>query len=324
MAELLDILDSGDVEHLRFKATDHTGHTENEGRLYYSNLDHNLHYINDIDGVPLHIGEQMFMRVVNNSGSTILKGKPVRHNGVVSGNPQIELALADTFEHASILGLAANDILSGDEGFLVWSGPLKLFNTSAFPTGTPIYLSDTVPGGWVTTPPAIATQLGGVLDSGLLGKFQVSLRRNINLPNTIGFLQGILISPISVTATPLVIKGYAVSGGLVMDTDSTLGRINTAHAGTYRANFSFSGTTSLDKQTLFWELYDLTHDVLLYTYYHPFNADLTAQGHISASFNFPFNIDEPTILQMRVKADGIFDVGIDNINFDIASVRIAI
>lgn len=323
MAELLDLLDAGDIDHLRLKAVDHTGHVENEGRLYYDIADHNLSFINDIAGSVLHIGEQMFLRVVNNSAGIIEKGAACRHNGVVGGRPQVELAIADTYTNASILGLADGDIAVGAEGFLVFMGPIKHWDTTLIPVGQPIYLSDTVPGGWTTTPPAIATQVGGNLVSDANGTFQVNIRRNINLPNSIGFLQGILVSPISVTTAVLGIVGYAASGGLVMGTDPTLGRISTVYAGTYRANFSFSGTTSVDRRTLFWELYDVTNDVVLYTFYHPFNKNLTL-GQISVSFNFPFTLAAPAVLQMRVRGSASFDVGIDDINFDIESVRIAI
>lgn len=114
MADILDILDDGVVNHLRFEASDHSGHSENEGRIYYDVNDHTLSFINDIPDSPLHIGEQMFLRVVNNSGSIIEVGSACRHNGVAGGRPQVELALADTFLNASILGVAGHDIGIGD------------------------------------------------------------------------------------------------------------------------------------------------------------------------------------------------------------------
>lgn len=325
MPELLDVLDSGVIEHIKLKPTDHTNHVEVDGNLYYDEVTKSFSFKNDIEDVPLHIGETMLLRVVNNSGSVIPKGAACRHNGVVGGFPQVELALADNFTHAAILGAATTSIGIGDQGYLTFSGAIRNMNTSALPEGAPVYLSDTEAGGYTTTPPAIATQVGGVLFSDATdGVFQINIRRNINLPNTIGFLQGQVAASISLTTASQNIVNYVTEGGLVMDTELTTGIINTMYGGTYRANFTFSGINATERSTIFWELYNETTDEVLYTYYNYFSREQGSPSElpISTSFSFPFKVVGNNALRIRARGSDNFTVDIDEMSFDIESVRI--
>lgn len=324
MAELFDILESGTLEHLVFKPDTHAGHLTPEGTLWYSSVDHTLAFRNDITGTNLNIGEESFIRVINNTGSPIPACRAVRHNGVdvLAGRPQIIMALADTFEHATLLGVTAHEILDGEEGFVLSEGTLRLCDTSLLPSGTPLYLSDTVPGTFGETPPSIVTQVGGVLVSDAVeGKLQVNIVNTKDLPDILGFLQGVVFPTRALNTSPLEITDYSSEESILMPTNTTTGVINTLSGGAFRINFSWSGSTTIDQRTIFWEVYDKTNTTILYTYYHAFNKDLTA-GQISASFSFPFRVSSATDIVIRARSSDTLSIDIDYISFDLESVKL--
>jgi hypothetical protein len=124
----------------------------------------------DGDGVPivalkggnvnLQVGTQELARVYNDSGVTITKGQVVYISGAQGNRVAVKLARADV-EATSFgtIGLVAETMTSGSEGFIIVSGALYKLNTQGLVAGATVYLSPTTAGAVTTTKPQAPDQL---------------------------------------------------------------------------------------------------------------------------------------------------------------------
>jgi hypothetical protein len=124
----------------------------------------------DGDGVPivavkggnvnLQVGTQELARVYNDSGVTITKGQAVYISGAQGNRVAVKLARADV-EATSFgtIGLVAETIANGAEGFIIVSGALYKLNTTGLTAGATVYLSPTTAGAVTTTKPQAPDQL---------------------------------------------------------------------------------------------------------------------------------------------------------------------
>ena len=107
--------------------------------------------------VTMRIGQEMFVRAINDvsPAATITRGQVVYVSGVSADMPTIKLAKADsTITADSVLGIAAETILTGVAGYIVTSGMLHDMYTvlgsagEALSVGDQLYLSAAVAGGF--------------------------------------------------------------------------------------------------------------------------------------------------------------------------------
>lgn len=108
-------------------------------------------YNND-SNVSLQIGQENWVRVVNNTGSTIANGAAVYVNGSSGGLPTVALARADAAATTVGLGLATEAIANGATGYVTSIGLVRGLDTSAFTTGS-VFLSATTAGALTQTAP---------------------------------------------------------------------------------------------------------------------------------------------------------------------------
>jgi hypothetical protein len=127
---------------ITFDAIDHPTHAE--GQVYYDTNHKSLSYQSDIDGVEHEIGIEEHVRVYNNSGSTINKGKPVYWSGNANDHPTIGLANATSETKYNVQGLTAHDIANDSYGYVIVSGLVDGIDTSALTAGQNVFagLSD--------------------------------------------------------------------------------------------------------------------------------------------------------------------------------------
>jgi len=321
VAELENILDSGDIESLILSPSTKT---YNEGQLFYDDTAKTLSFHNNIPDVTLNIGQEVVLKVNNNTGADIPNGAAVSFNGAGSGVPYVKLAIADSIVNASILGIATHTIVDGSDGLITVNGTIGLDTTSYTP-GTILYLSPTLPGEYTDVIPDIISQVGTALDATTGGKLQVKVNSNIVLPTTLSFLQGQTVPTYTNMGNGVNIINYASVANFVMEGDITLGTINTKFAGAYRATFSWAGTVSTDDSTIYWDLYDETNANIIYTFTNqiPNNASTT---ELSASFSIPFNVlTADVVVRIRARStDANQDLTIDSTSFDIESIRISL
>jgi hypothetical protein len=130
------------------------------GKLFWDDGDGVLS--NGLKGgnVTLQIGTQEFARVYNDSGTTLTKGQAVYISGAQGNRVAVKLARADV-EATSFgtIGLVAETMTSGAEGFIIVSGALYKLNTSGLVAGATVYLSPTTAGAVTTTKPQAPDQL---------------------------------------------------------------------------------------------------------------------------------------------------------------------
>jgi len=110
--------------------------------------------------VTLQIGTQEFARVYNDSGTTLTKGQAVYISGAQGNRVAVKLARANV-EATSFgtIGLVAETMTSGAEGFIIVSGALYKLNTQGLTAGATVYLSPTTAGAVTTTKPQAPDQL---------------------------------------------------------------------------------------------------------------------------------------------------------------------
>jgi len=183
----LDTIDfwntNGDPDHL-------------EGRMYYDSTEKAVTYMNDAVDVRVQLGQEMMVRVRNNSGSTIFDGQPVKITGSQGNRPTIELAEAHIHntidngpEFNEIIGLATHDIPDNTDGFVTSFGLVSGQNTSDYAEGallyvdaSPGFLTDTIP-----TPPRDKISIGIVMNSHAnQGKIFVNPKRSIHFTDITG------------------------------------------------------------------------------------------------------------------------------------------
>lgn len=108
------------------------------GAFGYSSNENALTYFNGTAFV--HIGQELVVRVRNNTGSTIAAGKAVYINGALGNRPTVDLASNTTITSLDTIGVAAQDIPNNTDGYIVESGLAHDFDTSGFSDGDSLWL----------------------------------------------------------------------------------------------------------------------------------------------------------------------------------------
>ena len=113
-----------------------SGHPSHaEGQVYYDSLHKTLSYQSDISDIEHEIGVEEHVRVYNNSGATIARGKPVYWSGNSGDYPTIELANATSEAKYNVQGLTGHDIANNSYGYVIVSGLVDGFDTSSLTAG---------------------------------------------------------------------------------------------------------------------------------------------------------------------------------------------
>ena len=140
--------------------------TYNAGRLWYDSTQNALAYYNDVTNNTLHIGEEIQLKVYNNTGSTINIGQPVYVTSTSSGYtyPNVALAIANSLTTGNVIGLANQAIPTGTAGYVTTIGLIQGVNTSSYTVGDTLYLSPYSAGFYQNTipPTGYAIKLGTV------------------------------------------------------------------------------------------------------------------------------------------------------------------
>lgn len=139
------------------------------GSMYYIDADGTLGLVLKGGNVISKLGETQHVRVYNNTGSPIAKGKVVAISGSQGQRPTIILADADSESLSKdTIGFTAESIANGAEGFVMIAGMLTNVSTSGMTDGATVYLSSTAGEYTTTTPndPAHMVILGFVVNGG--------------------------------------------------------------------------------------------------------------------------------------------------------------
>lgn len=115
-----------------------------QGQIAYMGTTGALAYKLDSSNVVCHIGQQLFAYVKNDELITINKGQPVYLFSASGNKASVKLAYnTSDSTSAKTLGLAAEDIKAGENGFVICQGVLDGLNTGSYTAGNSLYLGST-------------------------------------------------------------------------------------------------------------------------------------------------------------------------------------
>jgi hypothetical protein len=126
-----------------------------EGQVYYDQDEGAWAGFNDEADLVVRVGQEVYVRVKNESLGTISKGEPVYITGADTGGtifPTVDQADSDAIATADVLGFAAHSIEDATYGYVIVQGILRGVNTSSFTAGDSLWISSTA-GGLVNARP---------------------------------------------------------------------------------------------------------------------------------------------------------------------------
>jgi hypothetical protein len=161
-----------------------------EGRVWYDSTEKALAFYNDSSALAVHVGQDLIVKVINNTGSTIANGAPVYITGTSSGQtyPNVALARADVAATSSVIGLTNGAIANGSIGYVTAQGIIDNVNTGTFTVGQVLYLSPYSAGQLMSTipPTGITVQVGVVtFVNSSTGHIYVKQTTPLNVPASI-------------------------------------------------------------------------------------------------------------------------------------------
>lgn len=155
MSQVRDLIQD-QIEAIQFD-TSYTAGAHSEGLVYWDSAAKTIAAMTDIEDVILQIGQEMYVKVHNDTGDTIANGTPVYITGVSGGMPTVALAQADDIATSVILGVATEDVADSAAGYVTTFGIVRDIDTSAFSAGDSLYLDESTAGEYTTTKPDTST-----------------------------------------------------------------------------------------------------------------------------------------------------------------------
>lgn len=147
---------------------------QTEGALYWNNTEGTLDLVHD--GATQQIGQELYIKV--QAGEDIDNGTPVYINGRQGNRPKVYKARGNSQSTAVVAGLATEDILSGDIGFITTFGYVRQIKTNysgdgdwgtTWNEGDDLYVSTGIAGQLTNIEPSAPNHSDIVGHVGLLG-----------------------------------------------------------------------------------------------------------------------------------------------------------
>ena len=121
------------INTMEFVPTDTPPLTNPQGQVYYDSSSDSLTVFNSINGTSLQVGQEMWYRVKNQSGSNIPDGTLVMASGTDGNSGRITIISGITdgsFPNYYIMGLTTSSIDNGGDGWVTAFGEVKGLDTS--------------------------------------------------------------------------------------------------------------------------------------------------------------------------------------------------
>ena len=218
--------------------TPSTAPTYTQGRVWYDSTEKALAFYNDSSSVAVHVGQDLIVKVINNTGSSIPNGSPVYITGTSSGQtyPNVALAKADVAATSAVIGLTNGAIANGAFGYVTAQGIIDNVNTGMFTVGQVLYLSPFSAGQLMNTipPTGITVQVGVV-------SYVDSTNGHIYVKQT---------TPLAVPASIITGVLAAANGGTGLSAVGTTGNVLTSNGSAWVSQaLPASGITITDDTT---------------------------------------------------------------------------
>lgn len=114
------------------------------GHMHWNDAEGVAEIMTGTAGVTLQLGHEQYLESRNDSGATLLNGRPVRITGSLGNRPTIALDNGQ----GRIVGLMTHDLANNSNGKATTFGLVRDINTSAFSSGDEVFASST---GTLTT-----------------------------------------------------------------------------------------------------------------------------------------------------------------------------
>jgi len=128
--------------------------SHSEGQLFYDDTCGALAFHNFETEVTMQVGQENWLFVRNNTGSTVTNGQAVYVSGAISSLPTVALGQADVVATSLIVGMATHDIENNTNGFITTQGIVNDVNTNAFVAGDILWLDAVTPGAVTDVKPS--------------------------------------------------------------------------------------------------------------------------------------------------------------------------
>ena len=134
------------VDYIDFSTTLASDPAFQTGRVHYGSASqsNDLEYDTDISGVTLRLGQQLVLRVRNNTATTLNKGKLVKVSGSAGSSDVLYVTTAsweNDLGSANTIGMVMQNISAGQNGYIILNGMLTGIDTTGFNAGDMLYLS---------------------------------------------------------------------------------------------------------------------------------------------------------------------------------------
>lgn len=260
IADALDVLSAAPVvENNNSTATDYVdfnsspAHADKPRRVAWNDFDDTLN-IHHTGGITQQVGQESYSRITNVSGATILNGRAVSVANVGLGGPVGgQYYIADgTIPSLYIVGIATQDILNGETGFVTTTGLVRDIDTTGTPYGEVwsigdiLYASTTIAGGLTKvkpTAPNIVLPIALVLTvNATTGS--ISVRPSVFLQLYYGSFYSTAAQTAAAinTAYAITFNTTAISSGVSIGAPTS--RIVCANSGYYEFTFSVQAVKS--------------------------------------------------------------------------------
>lgn len=214
-----------------------------EGRQWWNYADNTLN-IGHGDDVVQQVGQETYMRVKNDTGSTINNGEVVGFSGV-NGRVTVAPYTANTSANELyFVGVATQDIVDQDEGMITLYGTVRGIDTSSYSVGDILYSSTTTAGGFTNvrpTAPNVVIPVATVLASAVSGEIMVRpvIPMGLDYAAYNSTVDQTLAA--SNTAYPVTFNSTQIENGISLVSNS---QVTASYAGLYMLNFSLQVISS--------------------------------------------------------------------------------
>ena len=150
--------------------------SEPEGSIYWNSTDKTVDLVHD--GAIQQIGQELFIRVRNVTGSTIENGTPVYINGRSGNRPRVYPAMSNSHSTSKVAGITTEDIPNNSDGFITTFGYVRQIKTNytgignwgtTWAEGDNLYVSKDIPGQLTNIEPPVPHHSDIIGNVGIVG-----------------------------------------------------------------------------------------------------------------------------------------------------------
>jgi len=162
--------------HVQFNTSYIPTGSEPTGGMYWNSTDGTVNLVHD--GATQQMGQELFIRVRNTTGSAILNGIPVYFNGRAGNRPLIHKAQSNNHATSVVVGVTTEDISDNSDGFITTFGYVRQIKTNysgsgnwgtTWSEGDTLYVSKTIAGQLTNIEPTAPHDSDVIGHVGVLG-----------------------------------------------------------------------------------------------------------------------------------------------------------